>query len=264
MPARVRAATHARPAVRRGAEQGGEASGSGQGESGRGASERVGPGSRPQRRAETPAAGLGPLRTGRRCGAERSACGPSSGGRPHAAGRRGGPLLGRASTGGGRDRGRRHVGVTSSLRAARKCADLDRGLAATSPGVGATARRVSSSASGSCPQTQIGQLGRADAAAGAGRQEALDEPVLERVERDRRQPPVGCEQIPGRRQRLLELGQLVVDRDPQRLERPAGRMAAGELRRHRHRGLDRVDQLLGGGQLLAPARPRDRAGDLDA
>ena len=74
-----------------------------------------------------------------------------------------GAVLGRASftdaTSGGGDRGGCHVGVTSSLRAARRCADLDLGFAATSPGVGATARRVNSSASGSCPHTQIGSSG---------------------------------------------------------------------------------------------------------
>ena len=43
------------------------------------------------------------------------------------------------------------IGCLTSLsfRAARRCADFDRGFAATSPGVGATARRVRSSASGS-------------------------------------------------------------------------------------------------------------------
>ena len=39
-------------------------------------------------------------------------------------------------------------------------------------------------------------------------------------------------------------------------------MAAGELGRHRDRGLDRVDQLLGRGELLAAPVAADRAGDL--
>ena len=49
--------------------------------------------------------------------------------------------------------------ASSSFRAARRRADFARGLAAISPGVGATARRVSSSASGSRPQTQTGRSG---------------------------------------------------------------------------------------------------------
>ena len=58
-------------------------------------------------------------------------------------------------------RRRRHASVTSSFRAARSRADRARGLAATSPGVGTTARRVSSSASGSRPQrTRAGRAGR--------------------------------------------------------------------------------------------------------
>jgi hypothetical protein len=46
------------------------------------------------------------------------------------------------------ERARLHLPASSSLRAARRCADFDRGLASTSPAVGASARRVRSSASG--------------------------------------------------------------------------------------------------------------------
>ena len=88
------------------------------------------------------------------------------------------------------------------------------------------------------------QLGRAHAAAGTLGEESLDAPVLERVERDRREPAAGPEHLPHRRQRRVELEQLVVDRDPQRLERPPSRVTARELRRHGHGRLDHVDELL--------------------
>ena len=61
------------------------------------------------------------------------------------------------------------------------------------------------------------------------------------------------EHVPGERQRLVELGELVVDGDPDRLEGPLGGMAAGEARRRRDRGGDRVDQLEGGGERAAAA-----------
>ena len=150
--------------------------------------------------------------------------------------------------------------VTSSLRAARRCADFDLGIRRD------LARRRRDRA----PGQELGlglvaadadrELRRAHASARARGEEPLDAAVLERVERDRRQPSAGREQLPGRRQRRVELRQLVVDGDPQRLERPARRMTAGELRRNRDRGLDRVDELLGrasaprGGESRAIAR----------
>ena len=56
-------------------------------------------------------------------------------------------------------------------------------------------------------------------------------------------PPV-AQQRPGERERAVELLELVVDGDPQRLEGALGRVAAGEPRRRGDRRLDRVDQLL--------------------
>src|SRR5437867_3185271 len=57
------------------------------------------------------------------------------------------------------------------------------------------------------------QLWRADAALGAVGEEALDAPVLERVERDRREAPARRERLPRQRQRGVELCELVVDGD---------------------------------------------------
>ena len=73
--------------------------------------------------------------------------------------------------------------------------------------------------------------------------------------------PPGRSTLPHLRQRGVELEQLVVDRDPQRLEGAPRGVAAGELRRHGNRGLDHVDELLCGDELLAVAGPNDRAGD---
>ena len=79
-----------------------------------------------------------------------------------------------------------------------------------------------------------GQVGRADAAARAVGEEALDAAVLERVERDRGEPAADAQQVPRARERLVELAQLVVDRDPDRLERALGR--DGRRRTARARG----------------------------
>src|SRR5688572_5991088 len=73
-----------------------------------------------------------------------------------------------------------------------------------------------------------GQVGRADAAAGAVGEEALDAPVLQRVEGDGRQAAVLAQDLPGERQRGVELGELLVDGDPDRLEGALGRVPAGE------------------------------------
>ncbi len=54
--------------------------------------------------------------------------------------------------------------------------------------------------------------------------EALDDPVLERVEADHEEPPAGREQLDGLRQRALERGELGVDGYSDRLERARGRM----------------------------------------
>jgi hypothetical protein len=63
------------------------------------------------------------------------------------------------------------------------------------------------------------------------------------VEGDRRDPPIFGQQLPGDWQRRLELSQLVVDGDSDALERPLGRMAAGEARRRGDGGGDGIDEL---------------------
>ena len=96
---------------------------------------------------------------------------------------------------------------------------------------------------GLAPAHADGQVRRADAAAGAVDEEALHHPVLERVEGDRGHAAARAQQRPRGGQRALERLQLVVDRDPDRLEHASRRVPGGELRRRGDRALDRVDQL---------------------
>src|SRR5213083_1224575 len=70
------------------------------------------------------------------------------------------------------------------------------------------------------------------------------------------------EQLPRQRQRGVELAELVVDRDADRLERALCGMAAGEARRHGDRVGDDLDELLGRLDRRAAARADDRARDL--
>src|SRR5579875_3952084 len=77
------------------------------------------------------------------------------------------------------------------------------------------------------PADAHGKLGRTDAAPRALDEEALDDPVLERVERDRRQTTAGREQLPRLRQRRGELRELAVHGNAERLECPLGGMTAG-------------------------------------
>ena len=63
------------------------------------------------------------------------------------------------------------------------------------------------------------------------------------------------------RQRLVELLELAVDGDPDRLERALGRVAAGEAGRRGHGGGDRVVELERRGQLGAAAAADDLARD---
>src|SRR5207249_4639476 len=62
------------------------------------------------------------------------------------------------------------------------------------------------------------EVGRACATALCVAHERLDDSVLERVERDHREPSTGMQHLERRRQRMLERAELVVDRDAQGLE----------------------------------------------
>jgi hypothetical protein len=61
-------------------------------------------------------------------------------------------------------------------------------------------------------------VGRTDAVARFTREELFDDPILERVERDHHDPPARAEDAHGCRESLLEVRELVVDRDTESLE----------------------------------------------
>jgi hypothetical protein len=65
-----------------------------------------------------------------------------------------------------------------------------------------------------------GARGRSAAAA----QELLDPPILERMERNYREPPAWGEQPLSRSETAIEFAELVIDSDPQRLKRPRCRV----------------------------------------
>ena len=61
-------------------------------------------------------------------------------------------------------------------------------------------------------------MGRTDAVARFTREELFDDPILERMERDHDDPPTGAENAHGRSETLLEVRELVIDRDAESLE----------------------------------------------
>src|SRR5207249_5976096 len=100
-----------------------------------------------------------------------------------------------------------------------------------------------------------GEVRRADAAALELLEEALHDPVLERMEGDHRETPAGSQHLECGRQRFLELAELVVDGDAKSLEHALGRMAVAESRRRRDRGADDLDELPGPLDRLVLAAP---------
>src|SRR5438445_703680 len=68
------------------------------------------------------------------------------------------------------------------------------------------------------PADAGGEVGRTDAVARFTREELFDDPILERVERDHDDPSTGTEDTHGRRESVLEVRELVVDRDAESLE----------------------------------------------
>ena len=143
----------------------------------------------------------------------------------------------------------------------RRRADCARGLRAIS-----AARRADRAARRRAhrrlrPADADREVGRARAALLLAAQELLDEPVLERVERDHAEPPAGAQHLERRRQRALDGAELVVHLDAERLEDALRRMALAEARRRRNRGLDHLDEVAGALERLLAAPLRDRARD---
>ena len=148
-------------------------------------------------------------------------------------------------------------------RAARRRPERERGLSATSPGVGLTARRVSSSASGVRPQPHTGMSGgQMQPRARSARKRLTRRSSSEWKEIAASRPSV-AQDGPGGGQRAVERLQLLVHRDANGLEDALGRVAASEAPadRGRQRGLDGIDQLAGGLERSPHAAPHDLAGD---
>ncbi len=220
------------------------------------------PSTRPaSRRARAPAGrtatGRPPL--GRRAGPDtRRGLGTASG-------RHGGGCVSRTDRRGRRGCPRAHAGspLSVSLRAARSRAEEARGLRAISSAEGTIARRVISAASGSRPQAHTGRSGGQMQPRARSDEEALDTPILERVERDSRRARHPCAAAPrraGARGRAGQSSSLTAIRSAWKT-RLAGWPAA-EPGGRGNRGVDRVHELERrlDRRLCAPAhdRPRDR------
>ncbi len=92
---------------------------------------------------------------------------------------------------------------------------------------------------------QVGRHGRP----GACGERLLDQPVLERVVAHHHDPAADADRVDRRRDRPAQHPELVVDLDPQRLERALGRVPSGTTGRGRDRVADQLDQ---------PGRPVER------
>src|SRR5581483_7395556 len=106
------------------------------------------------------------------------------------------------------------------------------------------------------------EVGRAGAALLLRPQEALHDPVLERMERDHSEASARPQHLERRGQRPLDGAELVVDLDAERLEDALRRVALAEACGRRDRGLHDLYEVAGA--LERPLAPplRDRAGDL--
>src|SRR6266852_1817386 len=82
------------------------------------------------------------------------------------------------------------------------------------------------------------------------------------MEADHSEPATGPQHREGGRQRGLEGAELVVDRDPQRLEHALGGMSLAEAGRRRNGGLDRLDEIACSFERLLLPAPYDRLRDL--
>jgi hypothetical protein len=109
------------------------------------------------------------------------------------------------------------------------------------------------------PADAGGEVGRTDAGARLPDEELLSDPVLERVERDDRETPSGTKDPNGGLEALLEILELAIDRDAQRLEDARRRIdAASTLCLHaRYESAE----IVRGEERLARAATHDRGGD---
>ncbi len=144
--------------------------------------------------------------------------------------------------------------------ATRSRAARARGLRAISSGRGLIGRRCGSRKLGATTAAGAGSWREARGAVSLrSPQEVLDPPVFERMERHDGEPPARHQQPLGRLQTAVELAELVVDGDAQRLK-GAGRRVEPGLD-SRHRGADDVGELEGALDRLALSRRDDGSGD---
>ena len=100
--------------------------------------------------------------------------------------------------------------------AARSRAERARGLASISASLGR--HGGSRPLEGRCRNGNLRQVARACHRAGAVGDEALDDAVFQRMERDDDQPAAGLQDALGRKQRARQFAEFVIDEDAQRLE----------------------------------------------
>jgi len=104
-----------------------------------------------------------------------------------------------------------------------------------------------------CPRRAAGGVGH----------EALDDAILKAVERHHDQPPARIQQGGGLREAAIELAQLVIDGDAQRLKTAGGAVDSGWIARRRpandggqpNRAFDRRQAAFGADGARDPARP---------
>ena len=102
-------------------------------------------------------------------------------------------------------------------------------------------------------------MGRTNTVARFTDEELLRDPVLERVEGDDRETTAGAQRAHGGLEALLEILELVIDGDAQRLEDARGRIdAAPALRLHAR---DEATEIVGRQERLRGAAPRDGRSD---
>src|SRR3989442_9355126 len=142
----------------------------------------------------------------------------------------------------------------SCAAGARVACDLRRVRTKRTPGNDTQARAV--------PADAGGEVGRTNAVARFAREELFDDPILERVKGDDRDPASGAEDAHRAFERHREVRELVIHRDAERLEDPRGRIDAPRTAGLHAR--DEAAELVSGpeGRLgaAAAARPGDPCG----
>ena len=188
---------------------------------------------------------------GRQRGGRRRSAGPSG----HFPGR---GVLGRSRALGGAG-----ASVASGRRSmTRRRAASARRLRPISSSEGRRAPRATRRNWGSAPQTQGSPGGHWQLSVDHAGEEGLDQPVLARVVGDHHAPPSRPQQVEGVLEGGGQLVELLVDGDPDGLEHPTGRMAAGAPGGGRDGLPHHVGQLPGGGQRAGgDDGPGDAAGE---